>query len=166
MKLDNLSSQQDSFGPWGKLVGGSVMIEDSPKYYEFKRINSTKSKDQNGRIEALKNFLKKRNLNPEKLSDEQLLQLQEVFFQQSGDEVIKAYKDMVQEMKKGGPIHIKKQNRGEFTKYCKGKVTQECITRGKNSPDPKIRKQATFADNARKWKHYNGGKINYINIFK
>ena len=118
------------------------------------------------RIAVLKKFLKQRGLDPDVLSEEQLNELQDVFHYQSGDEVIVAYNQMVQEMKKGGPIHIKKQNQGEFTKYCKGKVTQECIIRGKNSPDPKIRKQATFADNARKWKHYNGGKINYINIFK
>ena len=118
------------------------------------------------RIAALKKFLKQRGLDPDVLSEEQLNELQDVFHYQSGDEVIAAYNQMVQEMKKGGPIHIKKQNRGQFTEYCGGKVTQECITRGKNSPNPKIRKQATFADNARKWKHYNGGKINYINIFK
>lgn len=59
-------------------------------------------------------------------------------------------------LKKGG-IHIKKKNRGKFTEYCGGKVTEECIAKGKNSKDPKIRKRATFAANARKWKHENGG---------
>ena len=55
--------------------------------------------------------------------------------------------------KKGNKIKIKKENRGKFTEYCNGKVTSECIQRGKNSPDPKIRKRATFADNSRKWNH-------------
>lgn len=55
--------------------------------------------------------------------------------------------------KKGGSIHIKKENRGKFTEYCGGKVTQECITKGKNSSNPKIRKRATFAANVRKFKH-------------
>lgn len=59
--------------------------------------------------------------------------------------------------KKGGRIHIKKKNRGSFTRWCKGKVTEECIAKGKKSKDPKIRKRATFAANARKWKHENGG---------
>lgn len=59
--------------------------------------------------------------------------------------------------KKGG-IHIKKENRGKFTDYCGGKVTEECIQKGKNSPDPKIRKRATFAQNARHFKHQEGGK--------
>lgn len=56
-------------------------------------------------------------------------------------------------------IHIKKSHRGLFTKYCNGKVTNECIQRGKNSPDPKIRKRATFAANARRWKHQSGGFV-------
>lgn len=59
-------------------------------------------------------------------------------------------------LKKGG-IHIKKKNRGKFTEYCGGKVTEECIAKGKKSKDPKIRKRATFAANARRWKHENGG---------
>lgn len=59
-------------------------------------------------------------------------------------------------LKKGG-IHIKKKNRGSFTRWCKGKVTEECIRRGKNSSNPAIRKKATFAANARRWKHENGG---------
>ena len=44
----------------------------------------------------------------------------------------------------------KKKNKGLFTKYCGGNVTAECIAKGKRSKDPKIRKRATFADNARK----------------
>lgn len=55
-------------------------------------------------------------------------------------------------MKRGGKIHIKKSHEGKFTDYCGGTVTEECIQRGKNSPNPKIRKQATFAKNARGWK--------------
>ena len=56
-------------------------------------------------------------------------------------------------------IHIKKKNRGKFTSWCGGKVTSECIARGKASSNPAIRKRATFAANARKWKHQHGGKI-------
>ena len=59
----------------------------------------------------------------------------------------------------GGGIHIKKANRGKFTEYCGGKVTSECIARGKRSPSPAVRKRATFAANARKWKHAFGGDL-------
>lgn len=48
-------------------------------------------------------------------------------------------------------IHIKKANRGKFTDYCGGKVTDECIQKAKHSSSPKLRKRATFAQNARKW---------------
>lgn len=61
--------------------------------------------------------------------------------------------DRIDKFKKGNKIKIKKQNRGKFTEYCGGNVTQECIQRGKNSPNPKIRKRAVFADNARHFKH-------------
>lgn len=60
---------------------------------------------------------------------------------------------------KGGKIHIKKANRGKFTEYCGGKVTSECIAKGKRSSNPAVRKRATFAANARKWKHAFGGDL-------
>ena len=63
----------------------------------------------------------------------------------------------IQILKKGSGIHIKESQKGSFTKYCNGKVTNECIQKGKNSPNPKIRKKATFAANARKWRHKMGG---------
>lgn len=63
------------------------------------------------------------------------------------------------QFKEGGGIHIKKENRGKFTEYCGGKVTSECIARGKRSSSPTIRKRATFAANARKWKHDDGGPL-------
>lgn len=62
-------------------------------------------------------------------------------------------------LKNGSGIHIKEKNKGKFTSYCGGKVTDECIQKGKNSSNPAIRKRATFAANARKWKHKKGGII-------
>lgn len=61
-------------------------------------------------------------------------------------------------------IHIKKKNRGSFTKYCGGKVTDACIQKAKNSPSSAIRKKAVFAENARGWahKHQEGGKLNHL----
>lgn len=61
--------------------------------------------------------------------------------------------DRIPYNKKGNKIHIKKENEGKFTAYCNGKVTNACIQKGKNSSDPKIRKRATFAANARTWNH-------------
>ena len=68
----------------------------------------------------------------------------------------------VQYFKKGNGIHIKKKNRGKFTEYCGGKVTQECIDKAKKSNNPTLRKRAIFAENVRKWKHQEGGTINVV----
>ena len=62
-------------------------------------------------------------------------------------------------MKNGSKIHIKKKNRGKFTSYCGGKVTDSCIQRAKASGNPTLVKRATFAQNARKWKHSKGGNL-------
>ena len=59
--------------------------------------------------------------------------------------------------KKGSGIHIKKKNRGKFTEYCGGNVTQECINRAKKSGNPTLKKRSVFAENARAWKHQDGG---------
>jgi hypothetical protein len=52
-------------------------------------------------------------------------------------------------------IHIKPENRGKFTSYCKGLgydgVTSECIAKGKKSKNPATRKRSVFAQNARSW---------------
>lgn len=62
-------------------------------------------------------------------------------------------------LKEGSKIYIKKSHRGRFNQYCNGKVTNECIARGKRSPSAKIRKMATFAANSRRWSHEEGGII-------
>lgn len=59
----------------------------------------------------------------------------------------------LQFLKNGSGIHIKKKNRGKFTDYCGGKVTDSCIRRAKASGNPTLVKRATFAANVRKWKH-------------
>ena len=69
-------------------------------------------------------------------------------------------------LKKGSGIHIKKKNRGKFTEYCGGEVTDKCIQKAKKSKNPTLRKRATFAQNSRSWskKHFLGGVINIIGI--
>lgn len=58
---------------------------------------------------------------------------------------------------KGGSIHIDPKNRGKFnaTKKRTGKTTEE-LTHSKN---PLTRKRAIFAQNAKKWKHDDGGYL-------
>lgn len=62
-------------------------------------------------------------------------------------------KDNILYNKNGNKIHIKKKNRGKFTDYCGGNVTQNCINRAKKSGNKTLIKRAVFAENARKWKH-------------
>ena len=59
-------------------------------------------------------------------------------------------------MNKSG-IHIKKSHQGKLragTKTKKGhKIPVSKLQAAKHSKDPAVRKRATFALNARKWKH-------------
>lgn len=61
------------------------------------------------------------------------------------------------DFKSGGKIHIKKENRGKFTALLKrtGKPASWFKAHG----TPAQRKMATFALNARKWKHEDGGPL-------
>lgn len=58
--------------------------------------------------------------------------------------------------KKKNPIHIKPENKGKFTNYCKNKghggVTGQCIEEGLASKVAGVRKMANFARNAKGWK--------------
>ena len=70
-------------------------------------------------------------------------------------------KTVTQSFSKGSKIKIKKKNRGKFTEYCGGEVTQKCIDKAKKSKNPTLRKRATFAQNSRSWskKHAQGGSL-------
>lgn len=57
----------------------------------------------------------------------------------------------------GGKIHIKPENRGKFTRLKER--TGKSATWFKEHGTPAQKKMATFALNARKWKHANGGPI-------
>lgn len=74
-------------------------------------------------------------------------------------------RNLTEYLKKGGGIYIKEKNKGSFTKYCKGKVTQDCIHKAKKSGNKKLIKKAVFAENARKWskKHQFGGNVTQQN---
>lgn len=60
-------------------------------------------------------------------------------------------------MKKGAKIHIKKENRGKFTKSAKaaGQSVQEHAKSVLNDPNatPLQKKRVNFARNAAKWHH-------------
>lgn len=66
----------------------------------------------------------------------------------------------------GGPIHIKPSKRGTFTAAAKkrGKSVQEFASQvlaNKENYTPAMIKKANFARNASKWKHEDGGRVNF-----
>lgn len=113
----------------------------------------------NDRITQLVKFLKSKGKDTNNLSRQDLAVLEKQFQNQSGDDVLRSYDQMSGLFKSGGGIHIKKKNRGKFTEFCGGKVTEECIQKGKHSSNPTTRKRATFAENARHFKHQTGGRV-------
>lgn len=96
-----------------------------------------------------------------RIADRQLsaMQLDSIYNPRIKDVIVQKDGGMLEFLKNGSGIHIKEENKGKFTSYCGGKVTNECIQKGKNSSNPAIRKRATFAANARKWKHEKGGEL-------
>lgn len=81
---------------------------------------------------------------------------------------IEECKNLILSFKKGGGIHIKKENRGKFTKSAKaaGHSVQEHAHVVMNNPNATAlqRKRANFAIQAAKWakkrkKHRLGGKL-------
>lgn len=79
--------------------------------------------------------------------------------------------NLTQILKSGNKIHIKKENRGKFTKSAKaaGHSVQEHARAVLNDPNatPLQKKRANFARNAAKWhrKHFDGGTIDSSNTF-
>ena len=59
----------------------------------------------------------------------------------------------VKDNSKTAGIDIKPSHKGDFTSYCGGTVTEECIRKGLASDDPHVVQMANFARNARKWKN-------------
>lgn len=79
---------------------------------------------------------------------------QEIIIEKQGGKM-----NILEFLKNGSGIHIKEKNKGKFTSYCGGKVTDECIRKAKASGNPTLVKRATFAQNARHFKHKSGGQI-------
>lgn len=182
--LDNLAasaqgaSQGAAFGPWGALIGGiaggvvnlaSLAGRNSRRNKINKAIDIYNSNITKSYENAITN-LNKTNTNnilanyssyggyidtgSESIFDEE--------FKKEMSYLNKLYTPDFLQYSNGGRIHIKKKNRGKFTDYCGGKVTAECIAKGKKSKSPAVRKRAVFAENSRKWKHDEGGPLDSI----
>lgn len=49
-------------------------------------------------------------------------------------------------------IKIKAKNKGKLTKKMGGNITEKKLKKAEKSKSPALRKEAQFADNAKKWK--------------
>lgn len=69
----------------------------------------------------------------------------------------KATRGRADKRARGGGIHIKPENKGKLHKElgvpAEEKIPAKKLAAAKNSSDPAERKRATFALNAKKWKH-------------
>ena len=119
----------------GKNHLGTVYFNPDTGIYEF-----VKSKDHESLQSELDWFYS---------NDPEAIEFRNNYYLDTSNDFYK----YIPKKKSGGRIHIKPENRGKFTEYCGGKVTDECIQRAKRSGNKKLIKRAVFAENARKWKH-------------
>lgn len=142
-------------GPWGAPIGGIVgAVSGIASWLTGKSKSKREANKANKQIAAANERLDNNFQNAaQELQEAQFNNALANYASDGG------MLDINNEYKMGGGIHIKKENRGKFTDYCGGKVTEECIKKGKNSSSPAVRKRATFAANARKWKHADGGPL-------
>lgn len=142
-------------GPWGVAIGGiSGAVSGIAAWLTGKSKGKREANKANKQIAAANERLDNNFQNA--VQELQEAQFNNALANYAADG---GMLDINNEYKMGGGIHIKKENRGKFTDYCGGKVTEECIKKGKNSSSPAVRKRATFAANARKWKHADGGPL-------
>lgn len=132
------------------------LLSDWSSYTDMAHVNQDDVGSDGWFSNKAKNLTKKLNANIDKANRKAFANLTDAAWNVDANN---DFNIMSTFAKNGGPIHIKKKNRGKFTDYCGGKVTSECIARGKKSSSPTIRKRATFAANARKWHHADGGPL-------
>jgi hypothetical protein len=160
--------------PKEKKTTGKNYIEDSNMPYGKYKTYLKENKLEDG-IESQMNYyineylpsreesFKIENLNGKDINDavEYLFKMQGTKFDPKQTTTMKKRAEFFKNSKfeNGGKmsIHIKPENRGKFnaTKKRTGKTTEE-LTHSKN---PLTRKRAIFAQNAKKWKHANGGEL-------
>lgn len=155
--LNNFKSDASNFDQlaqnWANAVGG-MEFSDSFIGSDGMFSNKAKNKARSLREQVAAGKLwadNSLNNNAENISDTQMGTLMENYLSLGGNL-----------LSKGGSIFIKPENRGKFTETKKrtGKTTEE-LTHSKN---PITRKRAIFAQNAKKWKHEDGGLLDLGHI--
>lgn len=160
--------------PKEKKTTGKNYIEDSDmpygKYKTYLKENKLKDSIEsqinyyiNQYLPSKEKSFKIENLNNKDINSavEYLFKMQGTKFDPKQTTTMKKRAEFFKNSKfeNGGKmsIHIKPENRGKFnaTKKRTGKTTEE-LTHSKN---PLTRKRAIFSQNAKKWKHANGGEL-------
>ena len=160
--------------PEEKKITGKNYIEDSDmpygKYKTYLKENKLKDSIEsqinyyiNQYLPSKEKSFKIENLNNKDINSavEYLFKMQGTKFDPKQTTTMKKRAEFFKNSKfeNGGKmsIHIKPENRGKFnaTKKRTGKTTEE-LTHSKN---PLTRKRAIFSQNAKKWKHANGGEL-------
>lgn len=160
--------------PEEKKITGKNYIEDSDmpygKYKTYLKENKLKDSIEsqinyyiNQYLPSKEKSFKIENLNNKDINSavEYLFKMQGTKFDPKQTTTMKKRAEFFKNSKfeNGGKmsIHIKPENKGKFnaTKKRTGKTTEE-LTHSKN---PLTRKRAIFAQNAKKWKHANGGEL-------
>ena len=160
--------------PKEKKITGKNYIEDSDmpygKYKTYLKENKLKDSIEsqinyyiNQYLPSKEKSFKIENLNNKDINSavEYLFKMQGTKFDPKQTTTMKKRAEFFKNSKfeNGGKmsIHIKPENKGKFnaTKKRTGKTTEE-LTHSKN---PLTRKRAIFAQNAKKWKHANGGEL-------
>lgn len=141
-------------GKWGKYTQAAYEAYRKDQELENAAIGEINNR-MPARVDSKTNF---RDANPQGVA--KMFEVNKLKKKKQGGN-IEVINNLIQEFKKGGGINIKPENKGKFTATKKktGKTTEE-LTHSKN---PITKKRAIFAQNAKKWKHKDGGHIEFIN---
>lgn len=109
-------------------------------------------------------FIKNARLNENKYGDN----FRDLLHMYNDKNLVQIF-NIVSSYKKGGSIHIKKSNKGKFTKSAKraGMGVQEFanhVLANKDKYSATQIKRANFAKNSKKWKHETGGILSHLDF--
>lgn len=147
--LNLVGSGDDPNKPETWKVGARHAVAFNPASYEYTKVPSPSNK----RDFVTSDFTYNVNYDPNQSNPYQ----ESLDYTSQENPPIKAYGGYIDEYRSGG-IHINPANKGKFNalKARTGKSTAELT----HSSNPLTRKRAIFAQNARKWRHEDGGMIN------
>lgn len=132
-----------NFGPWGALIGGIA----------GGLANIGSQIGGKSRAETLNHEIERANNE----------QINSFYDTASSNNMRQLRTELSHMIANGGNIHIKPSHEGRLTELKKrtGKTEAELWASG----DKDVRKMITFARNARKWSHANGGGLNGVTLF-